>query len=70
MFPQKQQKSLEEVIKELHNKHKNKPSPLSENYNKANENIHFSPTQKSIQSHRSEILGDFRPMATRFGMPL
>ena len=46
----KNQKSLEETIKELRNKYKNVPSPLSENYNKMNQNVNFTPQQKTPDS--------------------
>jgi|694.fasta_scaffold14271_16 hypothetical protein len=54
-----QQKSLEDVIKDLHKKYKNAPSPLSES------NRHFQPNivppQKIGGDNRQSLLGDFRP---------
>lgn len=54
-----QQKSLEDVIKDLHKKYKNVPSPLSES------NRHFQPnivpTPKIGGDNRQSLLGDFRP---------
>lgn len=54
-----QQKSLEDVIKELHKKYKNMPSPLSENYK--NQQPNMVPTQKIGGSERQSLLGDFKP---------
>ncbi len=56
----KNRKSLEETIKELRNKYKNVPSPLSENYNKMNQNVNFTPQQKTADSFRQELLTNFK----------
>lgn len=57
----KKGKSLEETIKELRNKYKNTPSPLSENYNKMNQNINFVPQKKAPDSFRQDLLSNFKP---------
>lgn len=57
----KKSKSLEETIKELRNKYKNVPSPLSENYNKMNQNVNFAPQQKAADSFRQDLLSNFKP---------
>jgi hypothetical protein len=59
-FGMKNRKSLEETIKELRNKYKNVPSPLSENYNKMNQNVNFTPQQKTADSFRQELLTNFK----------
>lgn len=53
--------SLEETIKELRKKYKNIPSPLSENYDKMNQNVNFVPQQKTADSFRGNLLADFKP---------
>ena len=65
----KNNKSLEETIKELGNKYKNTPSPLSENYNKMNKNVHFASNQQNADV-TSKFLDGFKPKSTRFGEPL
>lgn len=70
MFPQKPQKSLEEVIRELAQKNKNKPSPLSETYNRSNQNVHAIKSKISYEPNRDAILGGFKPTAKKFGTPL
>ena len=57
----KKSKSLVETIKELRNKYKNVPSPLSENYNKMNQNVNFVPQQKAPDSFRQDLLSNFKP---------
>ena len=60
-FGMKNRKSLEETIKELRNKYKNVPSPLSENYNRMNQNVNFTPQQKTADSFRQDLLTNFKP---------
>jgi hypothetical protein len=52
-------KSLEQVIKELHNQYKNKPSPLSEEYKQIRSS--FVPNQKLGGDIKNSLLGDFKP---------
>jgi hypothetical protein len=57
-----QKKSLEDTIRNLHKKYKNVPSPLSENYNHMNSNIHMAPQQTTPSSDvRSQLLSGFKP---------
>jgi hypothetical protein len=57
-------KSLEDTIRDLAKKNKNKPSVLSEQYRKQNENINFIPQQKN--DPRDYLIGNFRPSNTGF----
>jgi hypothetical protein len=54
-------KSLEQTIKELSQKYKNVPSPLSDKY--ASNRPGVVPQQKlpTPESPRQNVLGDFRP---------
>jgi len=65
----KNNKSLEETIKELNKRYKNVPSPLSEGYNKMNSNIHFTPVQKD-NNFTNKLLDGFKPRSYKFGDPL
>lgn len=58
----KNNKSLEETIKELHKKYKNTISPLSEEYAKGNKNVNFVPQQKTANlDPRNALLNNFNP---------
>lgn len=54
-----QQKSLEDVIKDLQKKYKNVPSPLSENFKQSQPNI--TPQQRLGGDIKNSLLGDFKP---------
>jgi hypothetical protein len=62
MFNRRSGKSLEDTIRDVQKKHKNKPSPLM-----LNNNVGFAPTQ--VPNHmraapndiRGNLLGSFRP---------
>jgi hypothetical protein len=53
-------KKLEDTIRELQAKYKNKPSPLSENYRKFAPQMVPQQNQKPADA-RSFLLGDFKP---------
>lgn len=57
-------KTLEETIRELRQRYKNAPSPLSENYNHMNKNVNFISTTPKPQNFRDSILGDFKPQSS------
>jgi len=61
--------SLEDTIRAVHNKHKNRPSPLL--MIQEDSNIHMSPTQvpdnkKQAPNIRDQILNNFIPTNSRF----
>lgn len=67
---QNNKKSLEETIAELHKKHKNKVSPLSEEYKRSNSSVNYIPQPKiNHEDYRQKLLQDFKPQRKSFGMP-
>lgn len=59
--------SLEETIRKIQQKYKNKPSILSEQYRKSNDNVHFiSTTQQKFVDPRQNLLGEFKPLKDTF----
>lgn len=54
-------KKLEDTIRELRQRYKNVPSPLSSTYNHMNENVHFVPQQAKSKDIRDQLLGGFKP---------
>ena len=62
-----QKKSLEDTIRKLHQKYKNVPSPLSENYSRLHSNIGVTPQQTTPGNNfRDSLVGDFKPQRQRF----
>jgi hypothetical protein len=59
--------SLEDTIRKLHQKYKNRPSPLSEQYIRSNANVNIIPTHvpKHMQS-RNALIGNFIPPKDTF----
>lgn len=59
--------SLEDTIRKLHDKYKNRPSVLSEEYRRSNANVHFM-TQQNAQPNnpRSALIGNFVPPPKSF----
>jgi hypothetical protein len=68
MFNRQSGKSLEDTIRDVHNRYKNRPSPLQN----MQENIGFAPTQ--VPDHmraksndlRGNLLGAFKPNKDTF----
>jgi len=59
--------SLEDTIRKVQQKYKNRPSILSEEYRKSNENVHFVPSNNQVhQDPRQNLLGGFRPLKDTF----
>lgn len=54
-------KSLEDTIRELHNKNKNKPSPLSEQYRRGEGSVHYISENKNPKTPRDFLLNQFIP---------
>lgn len=55
-------KTVEQTIRELRQRYKNVPSPLSENYNRMNKNVNMVPQNTSPDSgFRNRLLSDFQP---------
>lgn len=62
-------KSLEDTIRELNKKYKNRPSPLSEQYRRGEGSVNFiSQTNqtKSSRDPRDLLVGDFKPLPKGF----
>lgn len=59
-------KSLEETIRELQKKNKNKPSPLSEQYRRGEGTVHFISSEVKQVSPRDFLLNQFKPTAKDF----
>jgi len=59
-------KSLEDTIRDLAKKYKNRPSVLSETYMRQNQNVSFISQQSNSKDPRSYLLGDFKPSNTGF----
>jgi hypothetical protein len=57
-------KSLEDTIRDLAKKHKNRPSVLSEQYQRTNSNVNFVPQKK--EDPRDYLIGNFKPSNTGF----
>jgi hypothetical protein len=54
--------ALEDTIRKVQQKYKNRPSPLSEQYIRSNSNVNFIPQQTTPSKDiRSNLLGNFRP---------
>ena len=60
-------KSLEDTIRQLQQKYKNSPSPLSEQYIRSNANTTFI-SQQPVNSNnvRNNLLGYFKPSKDTF----
>jgi len=54
-------KTLEQTIRELRQRYKNVPSPLSENYQRNRPNMVPQQTTPHTQPLRNNLLGDFTP---------
>lgn len=53
---------LEDTIRKVQQKYKNRPSPLSEQYIRSNANVNYVPQQTTPSNDpRSRLLGNFRP---------
>ena len=60
-------KSLEDTIRQLQQKYKNSPSPLSEQYIKSNSNTTFISQQPvNTTNVRNVLLGNFKPSKDTF----
>jgi hypothetical protein len=54
--------SLEDTIKKVQQKYKNRPSPLSDQYIRSNSNVNYIPSEISKPKDiRGNLLGNFRP---------
>jgi hypothetical protein len=54
--------SLEDTIRKVHQKYKNCPSPLSEQYTRLNANVNMVPQQTTPSKDiKGNLLGNFRP---------
>jgi hypothetical protein len=54
--------SLEDTIRKVQQKYKNRPSPLSEQYTRSNQNVNYVPQQVTPSKDlRGNLLGNFRP---------
>lgn len=67
MFKKQQPQSLEDTIRKVRERYKNKPSPLSGLY----ENVGFAPSQTmpaklSPATPRDQLLSGFRPLKDTF----
>ena len=60
----KTSKTLEETIRELRQRYKNVPSPLSENYNNMNRNVNFVPTKPQPTNLRDNLTAGFKPQSS------
>lgn len=53
---------LEDTIRKVQQKYKNRPSPLSQQYIRSNANVNMVPQQITpTKDIRSNLLGNFRP---------
>lgn len=53
---------LEDTIRKVQQKYKNRPSPLSEQYTRSNANVNMVPQQITpTKDVRGNLLGNFRP---------
>ena len=53
---------LEDTIRKVQQKYKNRTSPLSEEYTRLNANVNYVPQQTTpSKDTRSNLLGNFRP---------
>lgn len=65
MFQKRPSKSLEDTIRDVRNKYKNRPSPIAH----LSENVWFTPTQQAPTSSpnmRDKLLGGFKPLKDTF----
>ena len=62
----KQHKKLEDTIRELRQRYKNVPSPLSQQINHLNENVNFIPQRPQPANFRDNLVGEFKPQQQRF----
>jgi hypothetical protein len=54
--------ALEDTIRKVQQKYKNRPSPLSQQYIRSNANVNMVPQQITpTKDIRSNLLGNFRP---------
>jgi hypothetical protein len=54
--------SLEDTIRKVQQRYKNRPSPLSEQYTRSNANVNIVPQQiNQTKDVRGNLLGNFRP---------
>lgn len=54
--------ALEDTIRKVQQKYKNRPSPLSEQYIRSNANVNIVPQQLTPSNDlRGNLLGNFRP---------
>ena len=59
--------ALEDTIRKVQQKYKNRPSPLSEQYTRSNANVNIVPQQITPSKDvRSNLLGNFRPSNDTF----
>lgn len=59
--------ALEDTIRKIQQKYKNRPSPLSETYMRTNSNVHIIPhAQNKSNDIRSNLLGGFKPVNDTF----
>lgn len=60
----KTSKTLEETIRELRQRYKNVPSPLSENYNHMNKNVNFVSPKPQPTNFRDNLTSGFKPQSS------
>lgn len=54
--------ALEDTIRKVQQKYKNRPSPLSDQYIRSNSNVNFVPQQITPSKDlRGNLLGNFKP---------
>lgn len=59
--------ALEDTIRKVQQKYKNRPSPLSEQYIRSNANVNMVPTQiPKYMDPRSALIGNFKPSKDTF----
>lgn len=62
----RQQKKLEDTIREIHQRYKHVPSPLSTMKPNLSEDVTFIPQKPVSQNFQNQLLGGFRPQQPRF----
>lgn len=62
----KPQKKLEDTIRELRQRYKNVPSPLSKIEPNLSEDIKFIPQKPPQENFQNKLFGDFKPQQPRF----
>lgn len=62
----KSHKKLEDTIRELRQKYRNVPSPLSQQNHHLSENVNFIPSKQMAVNFRDNLIGEFKPQQQRF----